>query len=207
MQLFVANHLFYISLVRENVSCMHASGRIPPEIITDTTPLIRTKSHREPKPLTRDQLSRVIRRLYTKAGLIPSGPRKRYDIRAHSLRKYFKTQLTALGIPREYIEYMMRHKISTYQDVKMKGIDFLRNMYAASHISVQHRTKMTRASMLKEIIRAWGYDPEKILITEALAEPHRTICKKTYNKLYQETSKRIFPSKIVVILPLPFISL
>ena len=30
--------------------------------------------------------------------------------------------------------------------------------------------------MLKEIIRAWGYDPEKILITDALAESHRTIC-------------------------------
>lgn len=30
--------------------------------------------------------------------------------------------------------------------------------------------------MLKEIIRAWGYDPEKILLTEALAEPHRTNC-------------------------------
>ena len=164
----------YLNLRKRGSPC----GRIPPEIITDTTPLIRTKSHREPKPLTRDQLSRVIRRLYTKAGLIPSGPRKRYDIRAHSLRKYFKTQLTALGVPREYIEYMMGHKISTYQDVKMKGIEFLRNIYTAAHLSIQPRTKMTRASMLKEIIRAWGYDPEKILITEALAEPHRTICKK-----------------------------
>ena len=28
--------------------------------------------------------------------------------------------------------------------------------------------------MLKEIIRAWGMDPEKILVKEALREPHRT---------------------------------
>jgi len=152
------------------------SGKIPPETITDTTPLIRTTSHREPKPLTRDQLSRVIRRLYTKAGLIPSKPQKRYEIRPHSLRKYFKTQLTALGIPQEYIEYMMGHKISTYHDIKMKGIDYLRKIYASSHLSIQQRTKMDRALMLKEIIRAWGYDPEKILLTDALAEPHRTIC-------------------------------
>ncbi|MFC1486930.1 tyrosine-type recombinase/integrase [Thermoproteota archaeon] len=154
------------------------SGKIPPETITDTTPLIRTKTHKEPKPLTRDQLSRVIRRLYTKAGLIASTPQRRYCIRPHSLRKYFKTQLTALGTPREYIEYMMGHKISTYQDIKMKGIDFLRNIYRASNLSIQSRTKIDRAFMLKEMIRTWGYDPEKILVKEALAEPHRTICEK-----------------------------
>jgi integrase len=152
------------------------SGKIPPETITDTTPLIRTNSHREPKPLTRDQLSRVIRRLYKKAGLISSEPKKRHEIRPHSLRKYFKTQLTALGTPQEYIEYMMGHKISTYQDIKMKGTDFLRNIYRASNLSIRQRTKMDRASMLKEIIRAWGYDPEIILVKEALAEPHRVIC-------------------------------
>jgi len=28
--------------------------------------------------------------------------------------------------------------------------------------------------MLKELIRAWGLEPEKILTSEALAEPHRT---------------------------------
>jgi len=154
------------------------SGKIPPETITDTTPLIRTQSHRTPKPLTRDQTSRVIRRLYTKAGLISSTPKKRHSIRPHSLRKYFKTQLTALGTPREYIEYMMGHKISTYQDIKMKGIDFLRNIYRASNLSIKSRTKIDRAHMLKEMIRSWGYDPEKILIKDALAAPHRTICEK-----------------------------
>jgi len=154
------------------------SGKIPPETIIDTTPLIRTKSHREPKPLTRDQLSRVIRRLYTKAGLIPSTPQKRYSIRPHSLRKYFKTQLTALGTPREYIEYMMGHKISTYHDVKMNGIEYLRNIYAASHLSIKPRTQIDRASMLKEMIRSLGYNPDKILVKEALVEPHRTICER-----------------------------
>ena len=167
----------YFNLRKRGSPC----GKIPPEIITDTTPLIRTKSNREPKPLTRDQMSRVIRRLYTKAGLITSTPRKRYSIRPHSLRKYFKTQLTALGTPREYIDYMMGHKISTYHDVKMNGIEYLRNIYAASHISIQPRTQITRTSMLKEMIRSLGYDPEKILVKEALAEPHRTICEEHTN--------------------------
>lgn len=151
------------------------SGKIPPEIITDTTPLIRTKSHKIPKSLSRDQLSRIIRRLYTKTGLISSTPKKRHNIRPHSLRKYFKTQLTALGAPTEYIEYMMGHKISTYQDIKMKGIEFLRNIYRASNLSIQSRTKIDRAHMLKELIRSWGYDPEKILVKDALAVPNRTV--------------------------------
>ena len=29
--------------------------------------------------------------------------------------------------------------------------------------------------MLKEVIRAWGIDPEKILVREALSETHRVI--------------------------------
>jgi len=28
--------------------------------------------------------------------------------------------------------------------------------------------------MLKEVVRAWGLEPEKILTKEALVEPHRT---------------------------------
>jgi hypothetical protein len=35
---------------------------------------------------------------------------------------------------------------------------------------------LVEARALKEIIRAWGYDPEKVLVREALAEQHRTIC-------------------------------
>lgn len=92
------------------------------------------------------------------------------------MRKYFKTQLTALGVPSEYVEYMMGHKISTYHDVKMRGVEFLRNVYKASNLSIGTRTKMSRSTMLKEIMSAWGYDPEKVLVKEVLAEPHRTVC-------------------------------
>lgn len=34
---------------------------------------------------------------------------------------------------------------------------------------------LVEARALKEI-RAWGYDPEKALVKQALAETHRTIC-------------------------------
>ena len=86
---------------------------------------------------------------------------------------FFRTQLAALGVNTDYIEYMMGHKISTYHDVKMKGVEFLRNIYAASGLAIRPKTSMSKIEALKEIIRAWGMDPEEILTKKALAEPHR----------------------------------
>ena len=47
-----------------------------------------------------------------------------YELRVHSLRKYFKTQLLALGVQPDYVDYMMGHTVDTYHDVQMKGVDF-----------------------------------------------------------------------------------
>jgi hypothetical protein len=90
--------------------------------------------------------------------------KRRYELRAHSLRKYFRTQLGSLStIPTDYIEYMMGHTISTYNDVKMKGIEFLRNLYACSGLSIRPKTKISRIEQLKLIIEAWGLNPNEIL--------------------------------------------
>ncbi len=145
---------------------------IPPENIVDDSPLIRSK--RSMKPLTEQQAYWAIHDLYRKLGIVGDKGRRRYDVRVHSLRKYFRTQLTAAGVPTEYVEYMMGHKISTYNDVKMKGVDFLRGIYKAANISIRPKTSVAKTDMLKEIIRVLGYDPEKILVKEALAE-HRTV--------------------------------
>lgn len=56
----------------------------------------------------------------------------------------------------------------------MKGIEFLRGVYAASGLSIQPKTKLSKIDALKEIIRAWGMNPEKVLAKEALSKPHRT---------------------------------
>jgi hypothetical protein len=56
-----------------------------------------------------------------------------------------------------------------------KGIKFLRNIYAASGLSIRPKTRINKVKALKEIIRAWGLNPEKILTREALTEPHRTV--------------------------------
>ena len=54
------------------------------------------------------------------------------------------------------MDYLTGHTISTYHDIQMKGVKFLRNVY---------------------ISLAWGMNPEKVLIKEALAEPHRIYVK------------------------------
>ncbi|MEM2762103.1 MAG: hypothetical protein QW294_04745, partial [Candidatus Bathyarchaeia archaeon] len=40
--------------------------------------------------------------------------KRRYELRTHSLRKFFKTQLEAKGVKTIYVEYMMGHVRSPY---------------------------------------------------------------------------------------------
>jgi hypothetical protein len=56
----------------------------------------------------------------------------------------------------------------------MKGIEFLRGIYAASSLSIKPKTRISKIEALKEIIRAWGMNPDEIFTKKALAEPHRT---------------------------------
>ncbi len=50
-------------------------------------------------------------------------------MKVHSIRKYFKTQLLALGVRSDYVDYMMGHTIDTYRGIQMKGVE-----------SIPHRT-------------------------------------------------------------------
>lgn len=97
-----------------------------------------------------------------------------YDLRVHSLRKFFKTQLMALGVQSDYVDYMMGHTVSTYHDMQSKGTEFLRNVYASAGLSIKPRPGASKIDILKKMMRAWGLEPEKILTREAMAEPDRT---------------------------------
>jgi hypothetical protein len=60
------------------------------------------------------------------------------------MRKYFRTQLGLLNtIPVDYIEYMMCHAVSTYNDMK-NNIPKLRELYATSGLSIRLKTKQNR---------------------------------------------------------------
>ena len=56
--------------------------------------------------------------------MIRQSTAKRYEVRPHSLRKYFKTQLTKLGtIHSDYIEYMMEQtQRFAFVDGRMKDL-------------------------------------------------------------------------------------
>lgn len=148
-------------------------GYTPPEEIGDESPLFRKDHSKVVRPVKSRRIYRIIHNLYLKTGLIKPGGGRRYQLRPHSIRKYFRTQLAALGVDRDYIEYMMGHTVSTYHDIQMKGIEFLRNIYASSGLSIRPRTKFSKIEALKHIVRAWGMDPEQVLAKGALDEPHR----------------------------------
>jgi len=81
--------------------------KIAPETITANSPLIRSEHSRTVRPLTTSTIHAIVHNLYVKADLITS-KKRRYELRLHSLRKYFRTQLGSLNtIPVDYIEYMM----------------------------------------------------------------------------------------------------
>jgi site-specific recombinase XerD len=146
-------------------------GIFPPETITDDSPLIRgTKSANVPKGIRGKSIRKIIHNLYAEAGLLKKKNGRMYDLRTHSLRKYFKTQLLALGVQPDYVDYMMGHTVNTYNDIQGLGIDTLRNIYASAGLSIRPKTRVNKVEALKEIIRAWGMNPEQLLAKEALTQ-------------------------------------
>ena len=57
----------------------------------------------------------------------------------------------------------------------LKGIEFLRSMYLSYGLSIRPKTHLSKIESLKEIIRAWGMNPEQILTKQALTMPEATI--------------------------------
>lgn len=164
---------------------------MPPEEITDESPLIIDIKYNKLKPVTSRAIHDYLNRAMKRAGILPKDNEKRmYELRVHSLRKYFKTQLTANGVQSDYIEFMMGHKISTYQDIKSLGIDKLRLIYSKSGISIKPQTRASKVDMLKEMVRSFGMDPEKVLVKDEIENPHRTTINEDKEvELLQETMR------------------
>lgn len=165
----------YLKLYMEQRRRGSLDGKIPPETLQDNSPLIRDETKRVPSPIGSKQIRKLVHGLYVKAGLLKAPRGRMYDLRVHSLRKYFKTQLLSLGVQPDYVDYMMGHTVDTYHDIQMKGVEFLRGIYAASGLSIRPKTKVSKIDALKEIIRAWGLNPEQILTREALTQGAATV--------------------------------
>ncbi len=149
---------------------------MPPENIVDSSPLIRNEHTTLVEPISNGAVHCSIHGLFRRAGLIGASGKVRYDLRPHSIRKYFRTQLGANAkMPTDYIEYMMGHKTSTYNDIKGKGVEFLRNLYDSSGLSIRPKSKLTKVDQLKMFAASLGLNPDEVLSRDALAVPHRTI--------------------------------
>jgi len=149
---------------------------MPPETITDDSNLIRDERRKTVKAVSETQIYRIVHGLYLKAGLLEKGSQRRYSLRTHSVCKYFRTQLGSIStIPTDYIEYMMGHTVSTYNDIHMKGTEYLRNLYASSGLSIRPKTKLSKIDRLKMFAESLDLNPDDVLSREALSRPHRTI--------------------------------
>ena len=76
-------------------------------------------------------------------------------LRVHSIRKWFRAELTALGVQPEYSEYLLGHRSSPYHDIRSKGVEFLRDIYnrADLRISKQPREAEYRRKFTAQILR------------------------------------------------------
>jgi hypothetical protein len=149
---------------------------MPPEELTGESPLIRN-SQATDKVL--GVTEKTIRKIVHDLAVGPKVAKKlpnswMYSVRTHSLRKFFKSQLSTAKIDPEIIEYMMGHTISAYEDVQSLDIETLRNLYASAGLAIRPKTQINRIEQLKEIIRAWGQNPEEILSRDALVRGNIT---------------------------------
>ncbi len=169
-----AEGVYYLRLYLEQRRRGSPDGRIPPEVLNDNSPLIRADRFRTPKPIGGKQVGKIVRSLYARAGLLKKIGGRMYNYREHSLRKYFKTQLVSKGVPESHVDYWMAHVTDTYNQVASLGVEKQRQEYAAAGLSIRPRTQISKLDTIKEIIRAMGEDPERILTKETLTR--QAIC-------------------------------
>jgi site-specific recombinase XerD len=158
---------------------------MPAEQIDDDSPLLRDTHSAEPRPIGEKQIYKMVHELYHRAGLLTPGPHGGWDLRVHSLRKFFKTNMKALGVDSDYVDYMMGHVVDTYHDIQSKGVEHLRNIYARANLRIRPQTKLGKLDVLKEFARGLGMDPEKILLREAFTEPQMAYIDPTQQEIQQ----------------------
>jgi len=69
-----------------------------PEEILDDSPLIRDEHSLVVRPLTPSAIHRIVHDLLLKAGILERQSKPRYEVRPHSIRKFFRTQLTDVDV-------------------------------------------------------------------------------------------------------------
>ncbi|MEM2704789.1 MAG: tyrosine-type recombinase/integrase [Candidatus Bathyarchaeia archaeon] len=99
------------------------------ENLTADSPLFASRTKRGTKPLSQQKFNQMLKNIAKKAGLNGNG---KYGIlRAHSLRKFFVTQLTNHGVEDKIVNFFIGHKIPEVDRVYwFRRVEELRKIYA-----------------------------------------------------------------------------
>ncbi len=147
---------------------------IPPEEITDDSPFIRDAQSKTIRPIGEKEVYRIVHRLLHKAGLLKRNKNGGYELRVHSIRKFFKTQLQACGVADCYIDFWMGHKTSVYSDMMMKGVEFHRELYSKAQLRIKPEATGSKVDLLKQMVESIGASEDEVReALQSLAKPHR----------------------------------
>ena len=91
------------------------SRHVPPENLTDESPLFRTWESKDVHRIQRGSFSSLIRNAFLRVG--------EPNITAHSLRKYVQTNLEAAGVNVNWIDQILGHKLINSRDAYSKPTD------------------------------------------------------------------------------------
>ena len=130
----------------------------PPEEITDQSPLIRS-DHDANKVLgvSEKTIRKIVHTIAVEADVSKKLPNSwMYSVRTHSLRKWFRTQMSASKIDSEITKYFMGKTIDTYEDVQSLGIETLRNLYVSAGLAIRPKTQANRIEQLKRNNQSMG---------------------------------------------------
>ena len=108
----------------------------------------------------------------SETGLVKPGD-KHHAVKAHSFRRFFKTNLVAAGVAESRADYFLGHVSDTYNQVRDLGVEKLRESYARGQLSIRPQARQNLTKTPISLIQAAGKDPSKYLTGAALSEPHR----------------------------------
>lgn len=104
--------------------------RIPPEKLTDKSPLFRTTRADKVERISRSGLSGILRFQCTKTGQV--------DLSAHSFRKYLQTSLDVAGVSPNIIDRIIGHKLGGSRDPYSQPTDEdLLNAYKSAYPQIR----------------------------------------------------------------------
>jgi len=133
--------------------------------------LIRDSRSTFPRPIGPKQLRKIVHNLFLRAGILGTKKGRMYDLRVHTIRKFFKTWLVHRGLPESYADFMIGHVTDTYHDIQSLGVERLRAAYASAGLTLRPAANDSKEDMVKEFARGLGLNPEAIMFRNTVLEP------------------------------------